>query len=208
MILIVDNTQDSPTALYLPKLIAVLHERDIPYITVTTYTELKDALQRYRRSIKGVIMSGSQLMISQMKHSEYIDIFTMNLVAVTMCGMKWRIPVLGICFGCQFIYTFFGGSLRKLPKPTCKNHMIHFVRPGESAPARFCCTYLLGENVPNDITIKAHVHNNEVGSAPCYIQHRSYPIYGTSFHPEYKKETHQILHKFLDITQCRTQGHT
>ena len=158
--------------------------------------DMKDTLQRYRKSLKGVILTGSQLMISQMSHEDYVDVFTMNLVAVTVCGMKWGIPVFGICFGCQFIYTFFGGSLRRLPKPTCKNHII--IHNSGRIPARFCCTYVLASAVPSDtIHVKASVENAEIGKAPCYIGHTTYPIYGTSFHPEYRKETHFILEAFL-----------
>ena len=128
MLLIIDNTQNSSVALYLPMLIDMITKLQVSYILVTSYDEMKEALMKHRKTLRGVILSGSQLMISQMNHQEYIDIFTMNLVAVTLCGMKWHLPVLGICFGCQFLYTFFGGSLQQLPKPTCTDHTIRIVQ--------------------------------------------------------------------------------
>jgi len=190
MIIVVDNTvqDESVMAVYLPKLLAHLKSKKQDYVCVKTVHDF----QQVQHKATGVILSGSPLMIKDLQRKQYSEVLMLNMLSVMVANMR-RIPVYGICFGCQFIHHMFGGKLEKLPTLVCKNIIVQ--TPRTPLNAQFCCTYVLQEPIHAfHVLGYAVIHDKKV---PCMIQHKSLPLFGTLFHAENNKETHYILDKFL-----------
>lgn len=188
MILIIDNTLNHKTAMYFPLLMDVVRSfKGVRHKVVRTNDELKKIpLDK----ISSVIISGSPLMVTQGSFVPYLDQFILNVSAILQCN----VPIIGICFGCQLINVMFGGTLKKLRQPFCKDtNMMPY-----NTNVRFCLSYVIKEVSP-DFKVLGHamVRNHFV---PCYIKHRKREIYGCLFHPEHHKETHHFLLNFLQKT--------
>ena len=194
MMIIVNNTFGEETPMYFPYLKKMLHKRHISYKIVKSIRELEKVP---RNKIQGIILSGSPLMNTYAYFEKHPDIFFFNMYVLLTMGQT--IPIFGICFGCQFINLVFGGTLRKLPKPYCQDTWIHVLKKSDYI-GRACHTYVLDKVSPSfRVLAKTGLSlKKKGGRIPCMIQHKKWPIYATSFHPEYHKETHFIFDDFLE----------
>lgn len=209
MIIVVDNTQDAPTIMYLPKLISMLKSYKCDFTIVKTYEELLSVIIEYKGDIEGVLLSGSHLMIHALSNDLYRNVFVMNAIAVFLCGMRLKIPVIGICFGCQFIHTIFGGGLLKLQNTICLDCKVYdndSERTSYRYKARFCCSYILSPKTAPVFLVQQYMKDidclksekDRTMHIPCIIKHSKYPIYGVMYHPEFHKHTHSVV---MDILQ-------
>ena len=192
MIIVVDNTLSpkSSKAVYLPRLQNYLRKRQLEFVTVKTLDQFKDAAPAAR----GIILSGSPLMIKDLRRPIYEQTLMLNMLALVMAH-QFNIPVMGICFGCQFIHTAFGGKLSKLQGGLfCKDVIVKDVHK-----VRFCCTYIL-THFPQCFNTLA-VANLDGKTTPCWFKHHTLPVYATLFHPEYRTSTYFILDEFIERTQ-------
>lgn len=195
MIVVVDNTlQDTGVmAVYLPKLVQYLVSKKQEYIVVTNVLEF----QKVQNKASGIVLSGSPIMIKDLKQKRYAEVLMLNSLAV-MTANTHGVPVYGICFGCQFIHHMFGGKLSKLPETVCRNALVSTSRGPLNA--HFCCRYVLQEPASSFRVLGYTVlHSKKV---PCMVQHESLPLMGTLFHAENNEETHYILEKFLHKCSC------
>ena len=114
-------------------------------------------------------------------------------------------PVLGICVGCQFIATYFGGTAGPADTPEYGKTEITI----DNADTLF-------DGLPGRITVWES-HNDEIKSLPpvleglahsdnCRFQavrHKNLPIFGVQFHPEveHTERGMEIFRNFLE--ECR-----
>lgn len=185
-ILIVDNTMGEDQ--YFHMILGVLKSSSIPYKIVK---DMKGLRRIDPKTIKGVILSGSPLMVVQESMTKNMDQFILNMSIVTMFH---KVPILGICFGCQLLNVLFGGSLLKLNRLYCKDNNV-YIRNNKILLGRFCLHYVI-DKVASSFNVLGKTNINE-HSVPCMIKHRKLPLYGILFHPEYHEETHYLILKFV-----------
>lgn len=186
-IFVVNNTMREEGAMYLPFLLSYLRSKRVSYKVVTRSADLA----RVRRAdITGVIISGSPLMVTKESVVPNLDQYLLNI----MVALRFDVPIMGICFGCQLINTLYGGRLRKLRTPFCEDAKVYIGGKG-GGDARFCLSYVI-QDVSQDFEVlgSAMVRRRLV---PCLIKHKERPIYGCLFHPEFHAGTHWILERFL-----------
>jgi anthranilate/para-aminobenzoate synthase component II len=199
MILVVDNTADQSIAMYLPKLLSYLRQRGYQYRVVRSIDDMKHIM-----NVQGIILSGSPIMVTEKDFIDNNDVFFTNVHAI---HVKHGVPILGICFGCQFLNVLWGGDLHKLRSTLCKTVPVEFCQEkimGTKIPAsphefQFCCRYTPNK-IPHQFRALAHM-TREGKQYPCMIRHKRLPIFGTLFHPEYHADTHWVLDAFMK--QCK-----
>lgn len=204
MIVVVDNTLKSKKAMFLPKLISYLESRSITYTLVRSLQDVIQVVDTQKNNIRGVILSGSPVMIDDMPRPRFTEIFAMNMFCITLFANILKVPVLGICFGCQMIYTMFGGSLSRLSRVLCEHVYIQKINVHAPFKVQFCCRYILAPKLPPVLECDANVVINDT-KYPCMIRHTSLPIFGTSFHPEGRQDTHFLLDEFITHTQNKSK---
>ncbi len=187
MILIVNNTYKHKSS-FFPKVIGYFRSRQIPYIAVDSLAGL-GRVDRTR--VTGVILTGSPLMVNATDMDLHTDQFLLNIRALEDFG----VPVLGICFGCQLINQLYGGSLKRLGSLFCEDAMLDGI-----LPVRFCLNYVITKVSPSfDVIASATIRGCSV---PSFIKHKTKPIFGCLFHPEYHESTRSaILDRFIDSCQ-------
>lgn len=201
MIVLIDNSINQTQKTYVPYIISYLDHHKISYTIVQGNIQGLQHLKQIAHKVQGIIMSGSPLMLpSNPKPEQYIcNVYCLKTLR--------HIPILGICFGCQLIHTFFGGSLYDLQRVHCRKFFTTadstatlpwFQHNGQKA--QFCCKYL--PDTKPIKTLRTHMFVTIPSSdspLPCVIQHKKRPILGVMFHPEAITETHWVLDYFLDL---------
>lgn len=190
MILVVDNTQNSRGS-YFAKVIRFLRERGVRYTVVQSLAGLArvDAA-----AVRGVILTGSPLMPTATDMGTHPEQFMLNIRALEDYG----VPVLGICFGCQFINLYFGGRMTRLRSLFCEDADVR-VGKAMNLQARFCLNYLIAAVAPDlDVIGTATVRGHR--ATPVFLRHRHRPILGCLFHPEFHEATQRaVLDGFLSL---------
>ena len=201
MLLIV--TRDFPDPVNnLNNVIKSLAARNIPY----KIARKQDASIIRRKDIRGIIIPGTnhfRILPNEVQPELDLELYYLHHFP--------KLPVLGLCHGCQFLMVYYGGKLLK--------HSSFW--PGS-------------KEVELDLTIdkifhgeeqiqKLHVHFHDLPIAPkkpvggggvreiawltrfrdgrrhaCAFEFEKGRVYGFMFHPEAKKETHAILYNFYD----------
>jgi GMP synthase (glutamine-hydrolysing) len=185
MILIVNNTQGAKGS-YYPKVIDYFRSRRIPYVVVDSLAALGRVDQK---AVRGVVLTGSPLMVNAHDMGTHPDQFLLNIRALEDFG----VPVMGICFGCQLLNQLYGGKVKRLGSLFCKDTLLE-----DTMPVRFCLNYVIDKVAPPFETIaSASIRGHQV---PAFIKHRSLPIYGCLFHPEFYEETRaEFLDRFMRV---------
>lgn len=187
MILIVNNSKAKDTK-FLNKLLKVVQDTGKKYVIIKNLKQLNNL---GKQNITSIIISGSNLMVTNDHFTKYPLDFILNFTAIA----RYDVPILGICFGCQIINYIFGGTLSKLPRELDEDVYVNIDNVTDKL--RFCLNYII-KDVGKDMKIlaTAHYKNNIF---PCFIQHNDRPIYGCLFHPEAHKDSQKLI-----ITFCNT----
>jgi anthranilate/para-aminobenzoate synthase component II len=196
MIIIIDNTQKEKVKMYLPNLVKYFDDRNIPYTLIDGDIHglpiLKKLLSNKSVRIHGIVLTGSPIM--PYTHLN-IDDYVANIHCLKYAS---HIPTLGICFGCQIMNVYFGGSLYDMNEVFCKKMKVHHAIGAPSfwksidGMAQFCCRYL-----PNIVSPQFDVMMNVMKTFPCVIKHKDKNLIGVMFHPEAMKKTHKVLDYFI-----------
>jgi anthranilate/para-aminobenzoate synthase component II len=183
-ILIIDNTGGDKNV-YLPKILDIFTRHNISYIMINT----KRQLDSLKEPIAAVLLSESPPLFGNKKPKE-----DRELNAMTIEKYMNKVPIVGICFGCQFINTHFGGTLMKLDEAFCGPTRVSFGDESQ-LQIQYCLRYVIDKLAPD---FKALAHSTIHGIRfPCFIAHKKKEIYGMLFHPEYLKDTEHLLHKIF-----------
>jgi len=187
MILVVDNTMGQDQ--YFPRLLKVLSSCDSKFKVIKSKSDL-----RYikAKEVKGLILSGSPLMVTEEDIDNNVEQFMLNAI----CIKRYDVPILGICFGCQLLNFIGGGKLIKLRSHFCADREVQ-IRRGKKVKGRFCLRYIIQEVAPSFDTLGVtEIRGNKVA---CLIKHKKSDVYGCLFHPEYHPETHYLIKDFIRV---------
>jgi GMP synthase (glutamine-hydrolysing) len=160
-------------------------------------------IHRYNRlpeldgNVKGVILSGSPFSVRD-REAPVPD----------LSGIKGRYPILGICYGAQYLAHAFGGEVRpsssreygraSLTSLSGDSVLLNKISPGTQVWMSHGDTII---SLPDHYTVIAGTKDIEVGAY--HIEGEK--TYGLQFHPEvyHTTEGKQILQNFLvDICGC------
>ncbi len=118
-----------------------------------------------------------------------------------------RLPMLGVCLGCQAIGQAFGGRVVRGPyvmhgKLSAIHHRGSGVFAGLPSPfeaTRYHSLVVERDSFPNDLEITAETDDGVIMG----IAHPEFPIYGVQFHPESiaSEHGHALLQNFLEIAR-------
>ncbi|MGM0531229.1 MAG: glutamine-hydrolyzing GMP synthase [Bacteroidota bacterium] len=149
-------------------------------------------------SVKGVILSGSPFSVRDK-----------NAPRVNLEKIKGKIPMLGICYGAQYIANNYGGKVlgsesreygrANLSYIDRQFELLRDVKPNTQVWMSHGDTIA---QLPEDYKITASTKDVEVGA----YKNKREPTYGIQFHPEvyHTLEGKKILENFvLDICGCK-----
>ncbi len=146
---------------------------------------------------EGIILSGGPSSIYE-KNSPKVDekIFDLN------------IPVLGICYGMQFMIHTMGGEVKRAEKREYGFAELHIKKKEglfTSVDSKTSCWMSHGDSIksiPKGFSITASTENTPIAA----IENRKKRFYGLQFHPEvhHTPKGKKMLQNFLvDICKCR-----
>ena len=109
MILLINNSTQGTKLSFIVQLRHTLRKLRIPFIESKKVDH--DLLTKMKKKIKGIILSGSPMMLLKDDISQYnFDIYYM---------LNLDVPVLGICFGSQLLTLINGGTLKPIDHFVC-----------------------------------------------------------------------------------------
>lgn len=118
-----------------------------------------------------------------------------------------RLPMLGVCLGCQAIGQAFGGRIVRAPyvmhgKLSAVHHHGGGVFTGLPNPfeaTRYHSLVVERDSLPDVLEITAETEDGVIMG----LAHTEFPVYGVQFHPESiaSEHGHALLQNFLDIAR-------
>ncbi|HPT32540.1 MAG TPA: glutamine-hydrolyzing GMP synthase [Prolixibacteraceae bacterium] len=147
-------------------------------------------------SVKGVILSGSPYSVrdNDAPHPDLTQI-------------KGKVPVLGICYGAQYLSHFYGGEVASSDSREYGRAKLGFIDAGNSLfnqiPRHSQVWMSHGDSIvrlPHDFRVIASTEDVEYAAFKIEGEN----TWGIQFHPEVYHTTHglQILSNFLSICAC------
>lgn len=193
MQLIIDNSVGKYDKLsYVKLIIKVLREYNIKYKRVNKIINI----DKIKSKIKGIIITGSSLKLSKYKNI-YNIIF--NLYYIN----EIRVPIYGVCYGCQLLNLIYGGELNDNKEYICGEYEFYkykmgneLIRSIKSKRYRYCFSDKIEANKDVGVFSSIKVKDEIIETGFVFEKGR---VYGTLFHPECKKETYKIYNNFNDI---------
>ena len=184
---------------FVPKIRKALRYFNIPFYEVKKIQEIPIEISE---KIKGILISGSQLRLS--KPIEFSEIAHI-LHYLTEFD---RVPVLGLCFGCQLLHMLNGGKLEDQIKRSCEDYPVelsnHFLFTNvsylrESFFEFAVCFHDLPLAFPKSSPIKSIAHfQHREHLVPCAFQY-SPNRFGMMIHPEIHVETYPVFANFANF---------
>jgi GMP synthase-like glutamine amidotransferase len=154
-------------------------------------------LHKYQDKIKGIIISGSSMVLSQPNLFEtYSHIFFYLSKLPTL-------PIFGICFGSQLLALMHGLSLEHQGEYNRENIMVKVsndrlftnVPPGFS-PYFYFSDLIVGKSLKHVKEIAWFNYNNK--KTPCAFDFGNNK-YGVLFHPEHDENTYFMIYNFAKM---------
>jgi GMP synthase (glutamine-hydrolysing) len=114
---------------------------------------------------------------------------------------RLQIPVLGICYGMQYMVDCLGGTVERAPKREYGLATLHIIDPSgifSGVPPETTCWMSHGDSIsklPAGFTATASTENTRIAAA----EDRKNRLFGLQFHPEvaHTPEGGRMLHNFL-----------
>lgn len=159
--------------------------------------DIKDTHSPFGQEVKGVILSGSPCSVREE-----------NAPRVNLEGIKGVLPLLGVCYGAQYLAQFFGGSVEKSPTREYGRAMMNVrddddpLMAGLSASSQVWMSH--GDTITAiPPTYRIIASTEDVNIAAFRISGEQ--TWGLQFHPEvyHSSEGTQLLRNFvLGICGC------
>jgi len=117
-----------------------------------------------------------------------------------------EVPILGICWGMQFITNVFGGEVKPLEKREDGVFDIDLVEKSDlfaDMESKQSVLLTHGDSIVSLPTVLKTIAKS--GDIITAIEHTSKPIYGVQFHPEVDLTENgvKILSNFCDVAKCK-----
>jgi para-aminobenzoate synthetase len=203
MFLIVHNG-DSRCVESLSEILAEHGQRFIVAPRDSAYKELDSAM------IRGVFLSAGDRDVD-VRSPLLFDSVPLDIACLT----NFVVPVLGICFGFQFIIRACGGRVEQLPSTVpCEPVPIDILSPcelfrGLSSPlSMWEFNTLEALELPSSLIVTARSTRSGAES----VRHRVRPIFGTQFHPEAIVDGYRmpcgvrVITNFVDLCMISGSG--
>ncbi len=201
MILLIDNTKNLKEAFMTPKLLACLEKVGVKFMVASTRTDVNTILDTYIKDIKGIILSGGPLCLS-----EELTISLINKNIAVVLRLK-NIPILGICFGFQLLVASYGGhivSMDKESKGVKKVQILsHNSRIFKNINKEYIDVFQSHKDTVNDVPPNFDIIAIDENNIIQGIENKQFNIWGFQFHPEGLESTTQLIYNFLDICDDR-----
>jgi GMP synthase-like glutamine amidotransferase len=184
-ILVIDNTKP-PEKKYLPKAIAYLESRGIPYAVAASKEELIDICSK--EEIAGAISTGSDYMSSEEEFQQLSN----TAMAYLDC------PILGFCFGFQSMAKYYGSDIES-GEEKCGNFDLEgydesfWMFSGKDMKGLSFCFHDYPVTAPKGFKTICAIDGKIAG-----IASESKKRYGVLFHPEEQERTYPILDAFIE----------
>ena len=194
MILIIDNSKNYDHAKMTPKIVNILKKNDRKFRIINSKTTLLNLVNNNKNNIKGIILSGGPLCLSN--PCNYRDL-SKNYLALSLFE---NIPKLGICFGFQIICDFYGSIIKKLKNINKGVRKVNLVNKNNFTLLKnlpTICNLFFSHNdyvINKPINFQALYYNNMILG----IQNLEKKIYGFQFHPEGSKDGIKIIENFIN----------
>ena len=197
----IDNTKNLKEAFMTPKLLGCLEKTGVKFMVASTRTDVNIILDTYIKNIKGIILSGGPLCLS-----EELTISLINKNIAVVLRLK-NIPILGICFGFQLLVASYGGNIVSMDKESKGVKKVQILSPNSPIFKNVNNEYIdvfqshkdTVNDVPPNFDIIAIDENNIIQG----IENKQFNIWGFQFHPEGLDSTTQLIYNFLDICDDR-----
>jgi GMP synthase-like glutamine amidotransferase len=203
MLLVITRDTTPNTANKLAYLFQCLDARDIPYEIVGKCDP--DINHKRRKDIRGLILPGARFRIHPDEPQPELNLELYYLFHFPTT------PVLGICHGCQFLMTYYGGTLRSYDtlwtgaRDVELNLSVSQLFKGQDrheTPQFYFHELPVAPQPPEPGTgireIAWITKFRDGRRHACAFEFEKGRVYGVMFHPEAKKETHAILYNFYD----------
>ena len=108
------------------------------------------------------------------------------------------VPILGICYGIQFLNMYYKGEIGELPEFCNKKILVKTVKKHKLL--KYMNQNFYAECRNHDIVVEPGINTNVLVRNNDTIQviaNDKLKLYGTQFHPELKKSTYPILLNFV-----------
>ena len=178
-----------------PKLLNYLDKIKIKYLVASTRLEVNRILDEYKKEIKGAILTGGPLCLS-----EELTITSINKNIAILLELK-NIPVLGICFGFQIMAASYGGEIKSMKKEESGIFKINILRETEllNGLSNNFNVYQSHKDtviqLPKSFNIIGIDDNNKIQ----IIENIKEKRWGVQFHPEGLEATNVIIQNFVNI---------
>ena len=198
MILLVDNTKNLKKAYMTPRIINIFKNQNINFTIIPNVEKLNNIILHNKDNIKGIILSGGPLCLS-----EELTIKSINKNITALLEFP-EIPILGICFGFQIIAASYGGLINQMNIPEEGIYTIDIdndtpiFKGLEKKIKVFQSHRDKLVQIPPSFQIIANSNNNNINIIQGIVSN-DLKRYGVQFHPEGLDETRIIIKNFIDI---------
>ena len=177
---------------------------------IIPYTQIKSVLEKQTTfPFRGVILSGGPKNANDINEEDqkHLEEFISTLIL-------GEVPILGICFGFQWIAKYFGATVEESPIGEFGDAILNLTNDQTLFPKKYCGDLQKVWMSHQDQVTK--ILNEEVlkvtgSTATCKIamfECQSLNVYGCQFHPEVDHTTDglEIYRNFtIDICKCKPQ---
>ena len=199
MLLIISRAKNGIVS-HLPQLCLSLRERKIPYII----TKKCDPALIRRKDVNGIILPGAEYRIHPEEQDDDLELELYYLFHFP------KLPVLGLCHGCQLLMTYYGGDLIQYSNFWIGSKDIELDLSRDKIfrdEERHQKIHVYFHDLPVMTPKAAKAGVREIAwitkfrdgkRRACAFEFEKDRVYGFMFHPEGKKETRSILYNFYD----------
>ena len=200
MILIVDNTENLKEAYMTPIIIDYFKQQNINTDIMDSSIKL-NYNNHFNKEYSGIILSGGPMLLSK----DCNDIVLDNNVAI-IHHYKKKIPILGICLGCQIISFLYGGSIFISNKENKGKYKINKTSSDSILLNDFPNTFEVYLEHKDFIKLNNKTFNitSKFNNIIMSIENNKEKIYGTQFHPEGLESTKKVIDNFIKICKIST----
>jgi anthranilate/para-aminobenzoate synthase component II len=169
MILVLDNSVGKDPLSFIDDIIRAFKKYNIPFLCVNKIQAIP--------KITGIVISGSSRVLSKEGPPDF-----------NVHYLKIKVPVYGICFGCQLLGSMYGGKITHHPY-VCGDYV--------TKPMMTKYHYCFSDHIqlPKCAIASIVVKGKKIDTGFVFDTH----VFGTIYHPEYYEETDDMFLHFYDF---------